>query len=630
MASIAAMPKKLRPILLALFLAAAAWGVAGLRREQRPRSLDLRAGGRRPELQDRRDPGQRPGRQLPGRRGARRTTCSPTSTTCPSSVNSEREERPDQRREQPEGPARGPEPVRGPDDDHPRPPRARRRRRAPSRRPPRRRSRPRPRAPRRSPRPPPRPRPRRRPPPAAPAGSDREAYEPAQPQGRADLRSLPDRGPPRLGRHVERLPRDRHDPRAHGRREDPRRAPLRRRALRRPVPARGARGGEARPPQHRPGLRHRQRRRPVTTSSWSTSAGRSGAQLLQAEGKLDPETAVEIGVQACAGLDYAHRHGIIHRDVKPGNLMIIGGPAGGGDMTVKLADFGIARASEQTRITQVGSVRRDRRLPRAGAGARRGGEPLLGRLLARRRPLPVPHRAAALRGRVAGRAGGPPAVRAAPAPQLLQRGRPAGGRRRGPGRARVRLRPDASRRRRARRRAAARASPAESPTPAPRRRGCSAATRRPPPPATCRAPGPAPAPAPAGPAAPAAPARAAERRPRRAQLSPATCSALIAILLLAAVVAGDRRPRLGSGSGKINLDQVVKHERERPDRRAQAGRRRQHQVARRAGIEAAGRLHAMESGELRPQGWHRRGPRAVVAEVAGSIARRAPSTSACI
>jgi eukaryotic-like serine/threonine-protein kinase len=84
--------------------------------------------------------------------------------------------------------------------------------------------------------------------------------------------------------------------------------------------------------------------------------GKSGAQLLQAEGKLDPATSVEIGVQACAGLDYAHRHGIIHRDVKPGNLMVIGGPANGGDMTVKLADFGIARASEQTRITQVGSV----------------------------------------------------------------------------------------------------------------------------------------------------------------------------------------------------------------------------------------------------------------------------------
>jgi eukaryotic-like serine/threonine-protein kinase len=85
--------------------------------------------------------------------------------------------------------------------------------------------------------------------------------------------------------------------------------------------------------------------------------GRSGAQLLQAQGRLDPETSVEIGVQACAGLDYAHRHGIIHRDVKPGNLIVIGGSTGGGgDMTVKLADFGIARASEQTRITQVGSV----------------------------------------------------------------------------------------------------------------------------------------------------------------------------------------------------------------------------------------------------------------------------------
>ena len=56
--------------------------------------------------------------------------------------------------------------------------------------------------------------------------------------------------------------------------------------------------------------------------------GRSGAQLLQTRGRLGPETAVEIGAQSCAGLEYAHRQGIIHRDVKPGNLMIIGGPAG--------------------------------------------------------------------------------------------------------------------------------------------------------------------------------------------------------------------------------------------------------------------------------------------------------------
>ncbi|HET8566555.1 MAG TPA: protein kinase [Solirubrobacterales bacterium] len=84
--------------------------------------------------------------------------------------------------------------------------------------------------------------------------------------------------------------------------------------------------------------------------------GRSGAQILQRHGPVEPETAAEIGVQACAGLDYAHRRGIIHRDVKPGNLMIVGGPVGGGEMIVKLTDFGIARAIEQTRITQVGSV----------------------------------------------------------------------------------------------------------------------------------------------------------------------------------------------------------------------------------------------------------------------------------
>src|SRR6202011_742175 len=53
---------------------------------------------------------------------------------------------------------------------------------------------------------------------------------------------------------------------------------------------------------------------------------------------------------SCAGLDYAHRKGVVHRDVKPGNLLR------GLDRVIKLADFGIAKATEQSSITQVGSV----------------------------------------------------------------------------------------------------------------------------------------------------------------------------------------------------------------------------------------------------------------------------------
>jgi eukaryotic-like serine/threonine-protein kinase len=79
--------------------------------------------------------------------------------------------------------------------------------------------------------------------------------------------------------------------------------------------------------------------------------GPSCADLLRDRKRLDVEEAVRIVRDACHGLDYAHRAGVVHRDVKPGNLLVASDSG-----TTKLADFGIAKAAEQTRITQVGSV----------------------------------------------------------------------------------------------------------------------------------------------------------------------------------------------------------------------------------------------------------------------------------
>ncbi|MBV9193404.1 MAG: protein kinase [Solirubrobacterales bacterium] len=78
--------------------------------------------------------------------------------------------------------------------------------------------------------------------------------------------------------------------------------------------------------------------------------GQSCAEILRDRGHLDVDQAVDILAQACRGLDYAHRHGVVHRDVKPGNLLVSEADV------VKLADFGIARATDQSSITQVGSV----------------------------------------------------------------------------------------------------------------------------------------------------------------------------------------------------------------------------------------------------------------------------------
>jgi beta-lactam-binding protein with PASTA domain len=73
--------------------------------------------------------------------------------------------------------------------------------------------------------------------------------------------------------------------------------------------------------------------------------GRTLRQVLETEGRLLPQRALEITAQVCAALDQAHRAGIVHRDVKPANVMLT--PAG----EVKVMDFGIARAVTGTAAT---------------------------------------------------------------------------------------------------------------------------------------------------------------------------------------------------------------------------------------------------------------------------------------
>ncbi|MEV1289769.1 Stk1 family PASTA domain-containing Ser/Thr kinase [Micromonospora sp. NPDC049679] len=80
--------------------------------------------------------------------------------------------------------------------------------------------------------------------------------------------------------------------------------------------------------------------------------GRTLKEVLAAEGRLQPRRAMEITADISAALEFSHRHGIIHRDIKPGNVMLTQ------NGQVKVMDFGIARAlaSGATTMTQTSAV----------------------------------------------------------------------------------------------------------------------------------------------------------------------------------------------------------------------------------------------------------------------------------
>jgi serine/threonine-protein kinase len=78
--------------------------------------------------------------------------------------------------------------------------------------------------------------------------------------------------------------------------------------------------------------------------------GETLAEVLHRRGKLPPHEVAVLGAQAAAGVAHAHAAGLVHRDVKPANLLVRR------DGAVKVADFGIARAADATRLTGHGTL----------------------------------------------------------------------------------------------------------------------------------------------------------------------------------------------------------------------------------------------------------------------------------
>lgn len=84
--------------------------------------------------------------------------------------------------------------------------------------------------------------------------------------------------------------------------------------------------------------------------------GKSLSKLMRKQGPLSPVEAIEIAVQCCGVLSAAHHQGVIHRDLKPDNIMIMAGPRG--RAIAKVLDFGIAKdmSEDGAHMTETGAI----------------------------------------------------------------------------------------------------------------------------------------------------------------------------------------------------------------------------------------------------------------------------------
>jgi serine/threonine protein kinase len=78
--------------------------------------------------------------------------------------------------------------------------------------------------------------------------------------------------------------------------------------------------------------------------------GQTLKEMIKEKGKLSPEKAIDLTSQICSALEHAHENNIIHRDIKPHNILMTSRGK------VKVADFGIARAAAETTVTHPGKI----------------------------------------------------------------------------------------------------------------------------------------------------------------------------------------------------------------------------------------------------------------------------------